>query len=121
MKRTWWILVEIARLSSRSTMSKCKLAKEAKHLFLHRDKEGNWSIAIKIVEIKRTDKTGNERVVGSVITARDRWLKPGGVILPSNAMLYIAPFTHVDRYSESIDFWQNVYGIDSEYTPYLLT
>ncbi|XP_040366062.1 probable protein arginine N-methyltransferase 6 isoform X3 [Rosa chinensis] len=41
-----------------------------------------------VVEIKRTDKTGNERVVGSVITARDRWLKPGGVILPSNAMVF---------------------------------
>lgn len=36
MKRTWWILVEIAHLSSRSTISKCKLPKEAKHLFLHR-------------------------------------------------------------------------------------
>ena len=35
--------------------------------------------------------------------------------------LYIAPITHADRYSESIDFWHNVYGIDSEYTPYLLT
>lgn len=29
--------------------------------------------------------------------------------------LYMAPITHSDRYSESIDFWRNVYGIDSEY------
>lgn len=27
----------------------------------------------------------------------------------------MAPVTHSDRYSESIDFWRNVYGIDSEY------
>ncbi|GAY46970.1 hypothetical protein CUMW_101030 [Citrus unshiu] len=26
--------------------------------------------------------------------------------------LYMAPVTHPDRYSESIDFWRNVYGID---------
>ncbi|KAM6545840.1 hypothetical protein CsatB_026576 [Cannabis sativa] len=53
-----------------------------------------------------------ESMLGSVIIARDRWLKPGGLILPSHATLYIAPVTHPDRYSESIDFWRNVYGID---------
>lgn len=53
-----------------------------------------------------------ESMLGSVITARDRWLKPGGLILPSNANLYMAPVSHPDRYSESIDFWRNVYGID---------
>ncbi|KAJ6327913.1 hypothetical protein OIU77_009734 [Salix suchowensis] len=26
--------------------------------------------------------------------------------------LYMAPVTHPDRYGESIDFWQNVYGIN---------
>ncbi|KAF1863198.1 hypothetical protein Lal_00042502 [Lupinus albus] len=55
-----------------------------------------------------------ESMLGSVITARDRWLKPGGLILPSNASLYMAPVTHADRYSEYIDFWRNVYGINSE-------
>lgn len=53
-----------------------------------------------------------ESMLGSIITARDRWLKPGGLILPSNATLYMAPVTHPDRYNESIDFWRNVYGID---------
>ncbi|CAK8570764.1 unnamed protein product [Lathyrus sativus] len=53
-----------------------------------------------------------ESMLGSVITARDRWLKPGGLILPSSASLYIAPVTHTDRYSDSVDFWRNVYGID---------
>ncbi|CAA6673394.1 unnamed protein product [Spirodela intermedia] len=54
-----------------------------------------------------------ESMLGSVITARDRWLKAGGLILPSHATLYMAPVTHPDRYRESIDFWRNVYGIDS--------
>jgi protein arginine N-methyltransferase 6 len=56
-----------------------------------------------------------ESMLGSVITARDRWLKPGGLILPSHATLYMAPISHPDRYSHSIDFWRNVYGIDSKY------
>ena len=29
--------------------------------------------------------------------------------------LYMAPVTHPERYSHSIDFWRNVYGIDSKY------
>lgn len=53
-----------------------------------------------------------ESMLGSVIRARDRWLKPGGLILPSHATLYMAPVSHPDRYSGSIDFWRNVYGID---------
>ncbi|XP_038992443.1 probable protein arginine N-methyltransferase 6 isoform X2 [Hibiscus syriacus] len=53
-----------------------------------------------------------ESMLGSVITARDRWLKHGGLILPSNATLYMAPITHPDRYNDSIEFWRNVYGID---------
>uniref|UniRef100_A0A3N7FX80 Protein arginine N-methyltransferase domain-containing protein n=2 Tax=Populus trichocarpa TaxID=3694 RepID=A0A3N7FX80_POPTR len=53
-----------------------------------------------------------QSMLGSVITARDHWLKHGGLILPSNATLYMAPVTHPDRYGESIDFWQNVYGIN---------
>ncbi|XP_010466177.1 PREDICTED: probable protein arginine N-methyltransferase 6 [Camelina sativa] len=53
-----------------------------------------------------------ESMLGSVITARDRWLKPGGLILPSHATLFMAPVSHSDRYSHSIDFWRNVYGID---------
>ncbi|KAK2635811.1 hypothetical protein Ddye_030603 [Dipteronia dyeriana] len=53
-----------------------------------------------------------ESMLGSVITARDRWLKRGGLILPSTATLYLAPVTHPDRYGECIDFWRNVYGID---------
>ncbi|KAJ6837126.1 putative protein arginine N-methyltransferase 6 [Iris pallida] len=53
-----------------------------------------------------------ESMLASVIFARDKWLKPGGLILPSDATLYIAPVTHTERYSESIDFWRNVYGID---------
>ncbi|KAL3701633.1 hypothetical protein R1sor_019655 [Riccia sorocarpa] len=53
-----------------------------------------------------------ESMLPSVICARDRWLKPGGLMLPTYATLYMAPITHADRYADSIDFWRNVYGID---------
>lgn len=53
-----------------------------------------------------------ESMLGSVIYARDRWLKPGGLMLPSFATLYMAPVTNSEKYSECIDFWRNVYGID---------
>ncbi|BBM98090.1 type I protein arginine methyltransferase [Marchantia polymorpha subsp. ruderalis] len=53
-----------------------------------------------------------ESMLPSVICARDRWLKPGGLILPSHATLYMAPITNAERYADSIDFWRNVYGID---------
>ncbi|GLJ34684.1 hypothetical protein SUGI_0697540 [Cryptomeria japonica] len=53
-----------------------------------------------------------ESMLSSVIIARDRWLKSGGLILPSHATLYMAPVTNAERYDESINFWRNVYGID---------
>ncbi|PKU60842.1 putative protein arginine N-methyltransferase 6 [Dendrobium catenatum] len=53
-----------------------------------------------------------ESMLSSVIFARDNWLKQGGLILPSHATLYMAPITHSERYSDSIDFWRDVYGID---------
>jgi protein arginine N-methyltransferase 6 len=53
-----------------------------------------------------------ESMLSSVINARDRWLKPGGLMLPSYATLYMAPITNSLKYAQSIDFWRNVYGID---------
>ncbi|KAM3408772.1 hypothetical protein ACQJBY_001689 [Aegilops geniculata] len=52
-----------------------------------------------------------ESMLGSVIFARDKWLKPGGLILPSHASLYLAPITNSHRYQDSIYFWRDVYGI----------
>jgi len=33
-------------------------------------------------------------MLGSVITARDRWLKPGGLILPSSATVFLFTFSY---------------------------
>eukprot|EP01012_Entosiphon_sulcatum_P031763 TRINITY_DN40471_c0_g1_i1.p1 TRINITY_DN40471_c0_g1~~TRINITY_DN40471_c0_g1_i1.p1 ORF type:complete len:511 (-),score=57.15 TRINITY_DN40471_c0_g1_i1:61-1569(-) len=51
-----------------------------------------------------------ESMFDSVILARDRWLKPQGVMLPSHAALFLAPFTDDQYYSERVFFWSSVYG-----------
>jgi protein arginine N-methyltransferase 6 len=47
----------------------------------------------------------------SVVVARDRFLKPGGVILPAEARVYVTPFTN-DFFVLRSAFWRNVYGFD---------
>ncbi|KAJ3692948.1 hypothetical protein LUZ60_012043 [Juncus effusus] len=53
-----------------------------------------------------------ETMLPSVIYARDKFLKPGGLILPSHALLYMAPITNSERYQHTIEFWRDVYGIN---------
>ncbi|KAH7437356.1 hypothetical protein KP509_05G067400 [Ceratopteris richardii] len=50
-----------------------------------------------------------ESMLSSVLFARDRWLKPGGAILPDIAEMYLAGF---GVGGTSLPFWENVYGFD---------
>lgn len=50
-----------------------------------------------------------ESMLSSVLLARDRWLKPGGAILPDTATMFVAGF---GRGVTSVPFWENVYGFD---------
>lgn len=56
----------------------------------------------------------HESMLNSVLYARDKWLKPGGIILPSKAELHIAPI--IEPVAENrLHFWYTVkdqYGID---------
>ncbi|XP_028290421.1 protein arginine N-methyltransferase 6 [Gouania willdenowi] len=56
----------------------------------------------------------HESMLNSVLYARDRWLKPGGVILPSRAELYISPICD-PLVEDRLHFWYSVkdqYGVD---------
>lgn len=56
----------------------------------------------------------HESMLNSVLYARDKWLQPGGVILPSRAELYIAPISD-PLLEDRLHFWYTVkdqYGID---------
>ncbi|KAM4544436.1 protein arginine N-methyltransferase 6 [Fundulus diaphanus] len=56
----------------------------------------------------------HESMLNSVLHARDRWLKAGGLILPSRAELYITPISEPVA-EERLYFWYTVkdqYGVD---------
>merc|ERR1711934_426239 len=53
-----------------------------------------------------------ESMLDTVLFARDKWLRPGGLIFPDKATLYLAAIEDAEYKSEKIDFWNNVYGFD---------
>jgi len=50
----------------------------------------------------------HESMLNSVLVARDHWLRPGGLMLPSHATIYAAPLS-LER---SLGWWKDVYGFD---------
>ena len=59
----------------------------------------------------------HERMLESYVIARDRFLKPDGMMFPTIGSIVLAPFSDVAIYNEQIsrvDFWrnQNFYGVD---------
>ncbi|PSC76773.1 putative arginine N-methyltransferase 3 isoform B [Micractinium conductrix] len=48
-----------------------------------------------------------ESMLGSVLYARDRWLRPGGAVLPDVARLYVAAG---GEGATGLEFWHDVYG-----------
>jgi len=53
-----------------------------------------------------------ETMLPTVLEARDKWLKPGGSILPDQANLFIACLEDAEYKEEKIEYWDNVYGFD---------
>lgn len=53
-----------------------------------------------------------ESMLDSVIYARDKYLVPGGLMVPSHAVIKIAPLGDSDLRMSHIDFWRDVYGFD---------
>ncbi|KAG0694073.1 protein arginine N-methyltransferase [Suillus ampliporus] len=53
-----------------------------------------------------------ESMLDTVLLARDKYLKPGGLIFPDTARLLFAAIEDQDYKEEKINFWENVYGFD---------
>ncbi|KAI0249591.1 S-adenosyl-L-methionine-dependent methyltransferase [Lactifluus subvellereus] len=53
-----------------------------------------------------------ESMLDTVLEARDRYLKPGGLLFPDHATMYIAAIEDQEYKEEKINFWDNVYGFD---------
>lgn len=55
----------------------------------------------------------HEDMFPSVAYARDRWLAPGGRVVPASCTLWVAPFDGEDQLDEFITFWNSSpYGFD---------
>ncbi|TPX44674.1 hypothetical protein SeLEV6574_g04358 [Synchytrium endobioticum] len=59
----------------------------------------------------------HERMIESYLIARDRYLKPGGVMIPSAGNIYVAPFSDATLWTQTmakVRFWEqpNFYGVD---------
>ena len=50
----------------------------------------------------------HESMLSSVLVARDRWLRPGGLMLPSQAAIFAAPVSA----ARSLGWWGDVYGFN---------
>jgi len=53
-----------------------------------------------------------ESMLPTVLFARDKWLKPDGVILPDKANIYLVAIEDADYKDDKINFWDNVEGFD---------
>lgn len=105
----------------------CSIAEQAVKIVKHNDLEDRVEVVrgtVETVELSEmvdvivSEWMGyallHESMLNSVLYARDKWLKPGGLILPSRAELYIAPI--MDPVAEDrLHFWYTVkdqYGVD---------
>lgn len=53
-----------------------------------------------------------ESMLDTVLYARDKWLKPGGIMMPDKATLYLTAIEDAEYKEDKIGFWDNVYGFD---------
>lgn len=53
-----------------------------------------------------------ESMLQSVIIARDKWLKPEGILFPDKANIYITAIEDAEYKEDKINFWDNVYGFN---------
>lgn len=53
-----------------------------------------------------------EAMLDSVLYARDKYLKPDGLLVPSHCTLHLAPLADPDHVADNVTFWKDVYGFD---------
>mmetsp|Transcript_21513 Transcript_21513/g.62296 ORF Transcript_21513/g.62296 Transcript_21513/m.62296 type:complete len:376 (-) Transcript_21513:47-1174(-) len=53
-----------------------------------------------------------EARLGELLRARDRWLKPGGLLFPDRAKIYLAALEDTKYKEKHFDYYGNVWGFD---------
>lgn len=54
-----------------------------------------------------------ESMLDSVLHARDRFLRPGGIMAPSQCRMVLALCEGNEIYKERVCFWNDIYGVYS--------
>jgi protein arginine N-methyltransferase 1 len=60
-----------------------------------------------------------ESMLDSIVIARDRWLKAGGLMLPNRVRLNLAAMQDKEFKHKKYDFWNNIYGVDMRDIKYI--
>ncbi|GAA6014374.1 hypothetical protein JCM10207_005440 [Rhodosporidiobolus poonsookiae] len=55
-----------------------------------------------------------ECMLDSVLYARDKWLAPGGLMVPSQTSILVAAYAGAPLVRDRVEFWDNVYGFDMQ-------
>lgn len=53
-----------------------------------------------------------ESMLDTVLYARDKWLRPDGMLFPDRAMLFVCGIEDRQYKDEKINWWDDVYGFD---------
>ena len=53
-----------------------------------------------------------ESMLDTVLAARDKWLAPGGILLPDKATVRLCAIEDAEYRADKLDFWDDVYGFD---------
>ena len=51
-----------------------------------------------------------ESMLDTVLYARERWLKPDGIMLPDNCSLFLTATSETTFQERNLDYWNDVYG-----------
>mmetsp|Transcript_32626 Transcript_32626/g.56678 ORF Transcript_32626/g.56678 Transcript_32626/m.56678 type:complete len:363 (+) Transcript_32626:1125-2213(+) len=62
-----------------------------------------------------------ESMLETVLYARDKWLRPDGMMFPNKATIFLAGIEDADYKESKVDFWDNVHGIDMSVMKELVT
>jgi protein arginine N-methyltransferase 1 len=62
-----------------------------------------------------------ESMLETVLFARDKWLRPGGLMFPDKATVYIAGIEDADFKESKFDFWDSVHGLNMSVMKDLVT
>jgi protein arginine N-methyltransferase 1 len=52
-----------------------------------------------------------EGMLSCVLEAKRRWLRPGGLMFPDRATLYLSVIKDPEVRKTKIDYWNDVYGV----------